>query len=128
MWIRSFAKSARRPGSIEHNDGTAVEPMTDGVERKEPRCRICRDESVRVVVNEVLDWRGVPVFRQGGKLHRITLSDILTWLEPLNQGREKRDRITYDALWNHCQRHYSLAGIAAYWSARTYKDLMKALR
>ena len=38
-------------------------------------------------------------------------------------GRDQTDRITYDSLWIHAKRHYELAGIATYWSARIYKDL-----
>ena len=33
---------------------TAKLPRAD-IERKDPRCRICRDESVRVRVNQLLD-------------------------------------------------------------------------
>ena len=40
----------------------------------------------------------------------ITYADILRDLEPLNEGRDKRDRITYDSLWIHAKRHYDLAG------------------
>ena len=76
----------------------AAEPVRADFERREPRCRICRDETVRVVVNELLDWRGVPIILGRGKIHRITLTDILRDLEPLNEGRDKRDRITYDSL------------------------------
>ena len=28
---------------------------------REPRCRVCRDPAVRILVNEMLDWRGVPI-------------------------------------------------------------------
>ena len=109
----------------------AAEPVRADFERREPRCRICRDETVRVVVNELLDWRGVPVILGRGKTHRITLTEILRDLEPLNEGRDKRDRITYDSLWVHAKRHYDLAGIAAYWRTRMYKEFKefkKALR
>ena len=34
----------------------AAEPPGPDFERREPRCRICRDETVRVLVNELLDW------------------------------------------------------------------------
>jgi hypothetical protein len=97
-------------------------------ERREPRCRICRDETVRVGVNQLLDWRGVPIILGRGKVHRITLTEILRDLEALNEGRDARDRITYDSLWIHFQRHYSLAGKAAYWRARMSKEFKKALR
>jgi hypothetical protein len=107
--------------------GRAGEPVTADFERREPRCRICRVETVRVVVNELLDWRGVPIIREGGKTHRVTLTEILAWLGPFNEGRDKRDQITYDALWVHFQRHYSFAGKAAYWRVRTFKEFKKAL-
>ena len=65
------------------------------------------------------------------RLHRITLTEILRDLEPLNEGRDKRDRITYDSLWIHAKRHYDLAGTAAYWRTRMskeFKEFKKALR
>ena len=109
----------------------AAEPVRADFERREPRCRICRDETVRVVVNELLDWRGVPIILGRGKTHRITLTEILRDLEPLNEGRDKRDRITYDSLWVHCQASLRPAGTAAYWRTRMskeFKEFKKALR
>ena len=107
----------------------AAEPVRADFEPREPRCRICRDPDVRRLVNDLLDWHGVPVILEGGsKLHRITYTDILGMLEPLNEGRDKRDRITYDSLWVHAKRHYDIEGIAAYWSARLPRELRKALR
>jgi hypothetical protein len=94
--------------------------------RREPRCRVCRDPDVRRLVNDLLDWVGVPVL-QGGKTHRITYADVLRHLEPINECRNEGDRITYDALWTHAKRHYDLAGIAAYWRARMDKELRNAL-
>ena len=82
---------------------------------------------MRIQVNKLLDWHGVPVFREGGKTHSTTYADILRVLEPLNEGRDKGDRITYDSRWIHTKRHYEIAGIAAYWSTRTYKELRTAL-
>ena len=105
----------------------AAEPVRADFERREPRCRICRDETVRVLVNELLDWHGAPIILGRGKTHVVTYADILRDLEPLNEGRDKRDRITYDSLWVHAKRHYDLAGITAYWRARMYKELMNAL-
>ena len=109
----------------------AAEPLRTDFERREPRCRICRDESVRVLVNELLDWRGVPIIRGRGKTHLVTYADILRDLQPLNEGRDERDRITYDSLWIHAKRHYDLAGTAAYWRTRMskeFKEFKKALR
>lgn len=101
--------------------------MRADVEVREPRCRICRDETVRILVNELLDWHGAPIFLGRGKTHRVTYADILRDLEPLNKGRDKRDRITYDSLWVHAKRHYDIEGIAAYWSARMHRELRNAL-
>ena len=90
-----------------------------------------RDEPVRVAVNDLLDWRGVPIFLGRGKTHLVTYADILRDLEPLNEGRDKRDQMTYDSLWVHAKRHYGLAGIAAYRRTRMskeFKEFKKALR
>ena len=105
--------------------------MWADIERREPRCRICRDETVRILVNELLDWRGVPINLGRGKTHLVTYADILRDLEPVNEGRDKRDQITYDSLWVHAKRHYDLAGIPAYWRTRMskeFKEFKKALR
>ena len=83
-----------------------AEPVRADFDRREPRCRICRDETVRSLVNELLALRGVPIIVGRGKIHRISLTEILRDLAPLNEGRDDRHRITYDSLWNHCQRHY----------------------
>src|SRR6478672_1823556 len=106
----------------------AAAPMRADIERREPRCRICRDETVRILVNQLLDWRGVPIRLGRGKTHLVTCADILRDLEPLNEGRDRRDRITYDSLWIHAKRHYDDAAVTAYWRARMHKELMNALR
>ena len=105
----------------------AAEPLTADFERREPRCRICRHETVRVLVDELLDWHGAPIILGRGKTHVVTYADILRDLEPLNRGRDERDRITYDSLWVHAKRHYDDAAITAYWRARMHKELMNAL-
>jgi hypothetical protein len=106
-----------------YNLTRTADPRRVALERKEPRCRICRDENLRVLVNELLDWRGVPIILGRGKTRVITYAYILRQLEPVNQGRDKRNRITYDTLWVHAKRHYDLAGINAYWFARINKEL-----
>ena len=101
--------------------------MRFDIERREPRCRICREETVRVAVNELLNLRGAPAIVVGGNTgRRITYADILGMLEPLNEDRDEKDQLTYDSLWVHAQRHYDPAGVAAYWSTRIYKELRKA--
>ena len=82
---------------------------------------------MRVLVNKLLDWQGAPIILRRSKTHLVTYADILRDLEPLNEGRDKKDRITYDSLWVHAKRHYDLAGIMAYWRARMHKELMNAL-
>ena len=68
-----------------------------------------------------MDWRGVPVFLEGGKTHRITYADILHRLAPLNEGRDEGDQITYSSLWVHAKRHYDIAVVVAYWSDRAHR-------
>ena len=65
-------------------------------ERREPRCRICRDEPVRVLVNGLLAWQGAPIVLGRGKTHRVTYADILRDLEPLNKGRDKKAIYAFD--------------------------------
>ena len=117
--------AALPPLSDEHDKRGADEPWRTDVERREPRCRICRDAGVRVVVNELLDWRGVPIILGRGKTHRITLTEIPRDLATINEGRDKKDRITYNSLWIHFQRHYSLAGITAYRRTLMSKEFRK---
>ena len=105
----------------------AAEPVRADVEPREPRCRICRDEAVRVRVNDLLHRRGAPIFLGRGKTHVVTYADILRTLESLNEGRDERDRITYDSLWIHAKRHRDIAGVAAYWAARMNRELRSAL-
>jgi len=104
----------------------ADESVRADFEPKEPRCRICRDESVRSLVNDLLDWRGTPIIRGRGKTHRVSYADILRHLAPLNEGRDRRDRITYDSLWNHAKRHYDVIGTTAYFMAQVDKMLRDA--
>jgi len=106
----------------------AAEPVRADFERREPRCRVCRDPDIRSLVDELLDWRGVPIIPGRGKSHLVTYADIVRDLEPLNEGRDTRRRITYDSLWVHAKRHYDLAGIAAYRSTRWSEEFKKALR
>jgi hypothetical protein len=97
-------------------------------ERREPRCLVCKDAHVRRLVDHLLDWVGTPVIKRRGKFSEFTYADVLRSLEPLNQTRDKRDRITYNSLWNHANRHYGLAGIATYWRGQVVRDVVNALR
>ena len=86
---RWWTSCVQPPGCHRCMAGTttrAAEPVRADGERREPRCRICKDESARSLVNELLDLRGVPVLLGRGKIHRITLTEILHDLEPLKRG------------------------------------------
>jgi len=76
-------------------------------------------------------WTGA-VSRSFGAVARFTWSPtqiyILRDLAPLNEGRDKRDQISYHSLWVHAKRHYDLAGIVAYRRTRMHKEFRKALR
>lgn len=101
--------------------------MRTDLEVREPRCRVCRDETVRRHVNELLDWRGVPVPIHGGGFRRVTLADIYRALGPINESRHGRSPITYSALWVHAKRHHEIAGKVAYWAARIRREFWDAL-
>jgi hypothetical protein len=96
-------------------------------ERREPRCRICRKEAVRVVVNDLLAWRGVPISTGAGPRHRLTYADIHRELAVLYQESDEGDQISYASLWVHAKRHYDLAGVAEYQRGQMVKQLRYAL-
>ena len=107
--------------------GSEAEPLD--VWPREPRCRVCRDPAVRRPVNDFLGLHAVPVFLEGGKTRRmITYAKILRILEPINEGRDDRDRITYDSLWVHAKRHYDLNGVQAYWRSWFPREIHRQLR
>ena len=105
-----------------------TELVRGNFERREPRCRVCREEALRIWVNSLLDWRGTPIIRGGRKTHVVTYADILRELEPLNEGRAQKDRITYSCLWVHARRHHDVDAVAAYEVSRMVQRLVKALR
>jgi hypothetical protein len=109
-----------------HLVSTGSEAEGPDVWPREPRCRVCRDPAVRRLVNDLLDWHGIPIISVGGnRTRRVTYADILG---PVNEGREERDRISYSSLWIHAKRHYDTAAMADYWERWFYRELGKALR
>lgn len=96
-------------------------------ERVERRCRICRDPALRKLVNDLLDWRGTPIPKHPGKFGVITYMEILGALDPVNQGREPRNQITYDCLWVHAKRHHDVTAVGAYLTAHIVEEFVKAL-
>lgn len=95
--------------------------------RREPRCRICRDDAVRTRVDAMLDWVGVPIMMGTNKCHVVTYADVLRDLEPLNVNRTTKDRITYNSLWVHAKRHYDLEGLLDYWGDRVGEEFTEIL-
>ncbi|WP_131811935.1 hypothetical protein [Mycobacterium mantenii] len=94
-------------------------------ERIEPRCHICRDEKLRVRVNELLDWWRVPIaWRPEGAVKVVSFADIL---RDVNERRDEADRITHASLRVHVSRHYDTDAVTAYWAAQMEKALRSAL-
>ena len=63
--------------------------------RPEPRCRVCRDEQTRVLVNKLL-------------AHGLTLKDIEGVIRPMNRARPARDRISINNIREHRKRHFDI--------------------
>lgn len=63
--------------------------------RPEPRCRVCRDEEVRTLVNKLL-------------AHGMTLRDINEVITPMNRKRPVRDRINLNNIREHRKRHFDV--------------------
>lgn len=93
-------------------------------ERIEPRCHICRDEEVRLRVNELLDWLRVPIRWRRGEVDVLTYPDIL---RDVNGGRDEADRISHASLRVHAKRHYDLDAVVAHWAAQMDRALRSAL-
>jgi|GEM_PF-7117130 len=69
--------------------GRTPDEMEDEARHREPRCRICRDESVRVLVNELLDWHGAPIILGRGKSNDQNLwmaLGLVTWTGAPSRG------------------------------------------
>ena len=63
--------------------------------RPEPRCRVCRDEQTRVLVNKLL-------------AHGLTLKDINDVITPLNRDKPHRERVNINNLREHRKRHFDV--------------------
>lgn len=65
----------------------------------EPRCRVCRNDAVRLRVNDLLS---------GGASYAM----VLRALGDDNTQLDKRDRVTIDSIRNHTQRHFPVQNVA----------------
>lgn len=63
--------------------------------RPEPRCRVCRDEEARTLVNKLL-------------AHGMTLRDINEVITPMNRKRPTKDRISLNNIREHRKRHFDV--------------------
>lgn len=68
--------------SIDHRQLSAmvqkINALRSALRRRETRCRICHDEVVRLHVDKLLDWRGVPIPVGPGRVHVVTYNDVIT--------------------------------------------------
>jgi hypothetical protein len=74
----------------------------------EPRCRICRNDSVRTKVNDLL---------AGGASYAM----VLRALGDDNATLEQRDRVTIDSIRNHTARHFPVQQVAR----ATYREILE---
>ena len=63
--------------------------------RPQPRCRICRDEEARTLVNKLL-------------AHGMTLRDINDVIAPMNHKRPVKERINIANIREHRKRHFDV--------------------
>ena len=61
------------------------------------RCRICRDDDVRKVINNLHSYG-------------LTTRSIMDVVEStgLNSGRGQKDQISYDVIWRHTKNHFDI--------------------
>jgi hypothetical protein len=74
----------------------------------EPRCRVCRNDSVRGKVNDLLAT---------GARHAM----ILRALQDYNAKLDGRDRVTIDSVRNHTARHFPVQQVAK----ATYREILE---
>jgi hypothetical protein len=99
--------------------------VVDGrFERIEPRCHVCRDDELRVRVNGLLGWVGVPVPAGSGRTVIVGYTDVL---QEVNDGRDEVDLITIDSLKIHARRHYEIGAVVDHFVAEMDKGLQRAL-
>lgn len=61
------------------------------------RCRICRDDDVRKLINTL----------HGYGLTTRSIMDVVE-ASGLNTGRSQRDQINYDVVWRHTKKHFDI--------------------
>jgi hypothetical protein len=61
----------------------------------EGRCRVCQDEGSRKLVNRLL-------------AHGLGYAEIVSLLEPINRARRKNNKISYNSVFHHAKKHFSI--------------------
>jgi hypothetical protein len=74
----------------------------------QPRCRICRNDSLRTKVNDLLTTGA-------------SYAMVLRALGDVNATREQRDRVTIDSIRNHAARHFPVQNVAR----ATYREILE---
>lgn len=74
----------------------------------EPRCRICRNDSVRQKVNDLLATGA-------------SYAMVLRALGDDNADLDQSDRVTVDSVRNHCARHFPVQNVAK----ATYREILE---
>jgi hypothetical protein len=82
-------------------------PGTNGF-HLEPRCRICRNDQVRIKVNDLLATGA-------------SYAMVLRALGDDNAELDKCDRVTVDSIRNHCGRHFPVQNVAK----ATYREILE---
>ena len=74
----------------------------------EPRCRVCRNDSMRRKVNDLLATG-------------LSYAMILRALAADNAELDKCDRVTIDSIRNHCGRHFPVQNVAK----ASYREILE---
>ncbi len=74
----------------------------------EPKCRVCRNDSLRQKVNDLLT---------SGTSYTM----IYRTLDEANAALDKRDRVTIDSIRNHSARHFPVQNVAK----ATYREILE---
>jgi hypothetical protein len=74
----------------------------------QPRCRICRNDSLRTKVNDLLTTGA-------------SYAMVLRALDDDNATLEQRDRVTIDSIRNHANRHFPVQQVAR----ATYREILE---
>ena len=94
--------------SVDNNvQSMQLAPQITGL-HLEPRCRVCRNDSLRRKVNDML---------ANGSSYAM----VLRALAADNAELDKCDRVTIDSVRNHCGRHFPVQQVAR----ATYRDILE---